>query len=269
MNRCSAALAHLPLVEIGPATIHAITEAECVELVLAQLEAERGGSVLTLNLDRLRLLARDPSYAQLCRCATLVVADGMPLVWASRLQGTSLPERVAGSNLISSLTAAAAQRGRSIYLLGGAPGVADAAARILRQRHANLRIAGVLSPQLGVEDDARQQTEVIGAVCAARPDIVYVALGKRKEERLIERLRSGLPASWFVGVGISLSLLCGDVRRAPRWMQRAGLEWLHRLAQEPGRLGRRYLVEGVPFAIVLLLGAAARRWRRRRALRVF
>ena len=104
--------------------------------MLRELEAGRGGWLLTANLDHLRLCDRDPDYLRLCREASLVVADGMPLVWASRLQRTPLPERVAGSDLLGRLCAAAAGGGRSVYLLGGAPGVAEAAgARAAARRH--------------------------------------------------------------------------------------------------------------------------------------
>ena len=131
-----------PVVRLGVAHLHAITEAQCVDSILKSLRTGYGGWVVAVNLDQLRLFTREPWYAALCAQARLVVADGMPLVWASHLQGTPLPERVAGSNLISSLTAAAAQEGRSIFLLGGNPGTAAAAALMLRQRHPTLRVAG-------------------------------------------------------------------------------------------------------------------------------
>jgi len=252
----------LPSVQLGTTRVHAVTEAECVAHVLAQLEAGRGGWLLTLNLDHLRLIARVPDFAALCASATLVVADGMPLVWASWLQGTPLPERVAGSNLIWRLTAAAAQRGRSIFLLGGMPGTAERAAAVLRQRSPGLQIDGVLCPPLGFDRQRDEVARVCAAVCAAAPDIVYVALGKPKQERLICELRSRLPQTWFVGLGISFSFVSGTVRRAPLWMQRVGLEWLHRLTQEPERLARRYLVDGLPFAVRFLGESALRRLRR-------
>ena len=176
----------------------------------------------------------------------------MPLIWASRLQGTPLPERVAGSDLVPGLSAAAAERGRCVYLLGGSPGTAEAAAAVLLRRTPDLRIAGSACPPMGFEHDERALGEVIENLVSARPDIVYVALGSPKQELLIDRARSLLPATWWMGVGISFSYLCGHVHRAPRWMQAIGLEWLHRLTQEPGRLAKRYLLQGIPFAVALL-----------------
>ena len=197
--------------------------------MLSELEAGRGGWLLTANLDHLRLCERDPDYLRLCREASLVVADGMPLVWASRLQRTPLPERVAGSDLLGSLSAAAASNGRSVYLLGGAPGVAEAAARVLRARHPSLRLCGIAAPEPGFERDAAALARLRAALRAAQPDIVCLGLPKPKQERLIAELRRELPASWFLGVGIGFSFLAGRVRRAPPWMQERGLEWLHRL----------------------------------------
>jgi N-acetylglucosaminyldiphosphoundecaprenol N-acetyl-beta-D-mannosaminyltransferase len=187
-------------------------------------------------------------YARSAGLPRLVVADGMPLIWASRLRGTPLPERVAGSNLIWSLTARAAERGASIFLLGGNPGAAEACAERMRAEYPRVRIAGLMSPPQGFEQDERALDEIVAGLRAAAPDIVYLALGFPKQEELALELAPELPTTWFVGVGISFSFVAGQVQRAPRWMQRAGLEWLHRLAQEPRRLFRRYLVDGLPFA---------------------
>ena len=251
----------LPAVWVGGVRIHALTEAQCVDHILRQLDAGCGGWVVTANLDHLRLISRQPEYAGLCALASLTVADGMPLVWASYLQGTPLPERVAGSSLLWSLTAAAARQGRAIFLLGGSPGTADAAASVLRQRYPALHVAGTHCPAPGFEKDPQNIAHLTARLSRAAPDIVYVGLGKPKQDLLINQLRARLPRAWFVGVGISFSFVCGAVLRAPVWMQHLGLEWLHRLAQEPRRLGTRYLVHGLPFAAGLLSGAAIQRLR--------
>ena len=249
----------VPTVQLAGVELHALTEAQCVRQVIDESLAGRGGWIVTANLDHLRRLARQSEYAQLCAGATLVVADGMPLIWASRIQGTPLPERVAGSNLITTLSAAAAERGRSVYLLGGSPGTADAAAAVLRQQYATLRVAGTHCPEMGFDQDPAHVSQLGERLARARPDIVYVALGSPKQERLIQALRRSLSGTWWLGVGVSFSFLCGDIHRAPQWMQRSGLEWVHRLVQEPGRLARRYLVQGCPFAARLLAGAVRRR----------
>ncbi len=242
---------------------HCVTEAQCNQHIRDSLEAGQGGWVITANLDHLRRAVGDPAYVELCEQATLVVADGMPLIWASRLQGTPLPERVAGSSMISTLSEAVAQDHRSIYLLGGDPGTAEAAGEVLVQRYPSLKITGSYCPEFGFEKDQEAVDRIVGLLVEAKPDLVYVALGSPKQELLIGQLRQNLPYAWWIGVGISFSFLCGQVRRAPRWMQVTGLEWVHRMVQEPHRLAKRYLVYGIPFALSLLGIAVWNRLRRK------
>jgi N-acetylglucosaminyldiphosphoundecaprenol N-acetyl-beta-D-mannosaminyltransferase len=232
-----------------------VTEAGAIATILRGLEQGRGGAVATPNLDHLQQLARRPELAELFEQADLVVADGMPLVWASRLQGSPLPERVAGSDLVWSLTAEAALRDRSVFLLGGAPGACEAAEARLRAVYPGARFAGHLCPPLGFEHDEREVERIRATLAAAQPDIVYVALGFPKQERLIAYLRGEFPRAWFLGVGFSLSFVSGQSSRAPVWMSRLGLEWIHRLAKEPRRLARRYLVHDLPFALRLFWSA--------------
>ena len=242
--------------------IDRVSEADAIATVLGALESGRGGSVVTPNLDHLRQLAHRPELAALLRSADLVVADGMPLVWASRLQGSPLVERVAGSDLVWSLTAEAALRDRSVFLLGGAPGACEAAEARLRAVYPGARFAGHLCPPFGFEKDEREIDRIREALATTRPDIVYVALGFPKQERLIAYLRGEFPSTWFLGVGFSLSFIAGQSSRAPAWMGRLGVEWLHRLAKEPRRLAKRYLVHDLPFALRLF--ASTLRERRRR-----
>src|SRR5919108_4240504 len=166
-----------------------VDQGEAVERILDARERDRGGVVLTPNLEHLATFRASPEVRAAFGDAELVVADGMPLVWASRIQRTPLPERVAGSDLIWSLSEAAARRGRSVVLLGGNPGAADRAADVLRERAPGLDVAGVACPQVGSGDDAddadlRAAAERVGA---ARPDLVYVGLPLRKQIHAIAR----------------------------------------------------------------------------------
>jgi N-acetylglucosaminyldiphosphoundecaprenol N-acetyl-beta-D-mannosaminyltransferase len=184
-------------------------------------------------------------------------------VWASRLQATPLPERVAGSTMIWALTEAAARAGTPIFLLGGSPGVAERTRQIFRERYPGVRIAGTHCPPLGFERDPEAMREVIDALRDGSPSMIYLALGHPKQEQLARRLRPLFPNAWFIGLGFSFGFVAGEARRAPAWMQRLGLEWMHRLAQEPRRLFTRYVVHGLPFALRLLAHA----YRTRRRLR--
>jgi N-acetylglucosaminyldiphosphoundecaprenol N-acetyl-beta-D-mannosaminyltransferase len=249
----------LPTIDLAGVTLHAITEAQCVQHVMHALDEGKGGWIVTPNLDHMRRLVMEAQYRELCAHADLLVADGMPLLWASRAQKTPLPERVAGSNLISSLSAALADRRGRVFLLGGADGTAQEAARALARRHPELVVCGIDNPRVGPELDLETISRLGRRMRWSRPDLVFVALGSPKQERLIHALRSEYDAAWMIGVGISFSFLAGRVKRAPRWMQKLGLEWVHRLGQEPTRLARRYLIDGIPFGIRLLAASAARR----------
>lgn len=235
-----------------------LTEREVID----QVVASRGGCVCTVNLDVLRQSRIDDRVRSLVESSELVVADGMPLIWASRLQGTPLPERVAGSSLTVTLPAGAAKAGRSVFLLGGNPGAADDTAARLLQTSPDLRVAGTLCPPLGFENDPAELEAIDRAIVAAQPDVVFVGLTFIKTVLLIDRLRPLVPDAWFVSCGVSFSFVSGEVSRAPGPIQRLGLEWLHRLAQEPRRLGHRYLVQGPPFLARLLASAVRTRLRR-------
>jgi N-acetylglucosaminyldiphosphoundecaprenol N-acetyl-beta-D-mannosaminyltransferase len=237
-----------------------LTESDTITTVLEAVRAGRGGCLFTPNLHHMQAYANGADgfvYDRSARLpgARLVVADGMPLIWASRLRGTPLPERVAGSNLIWSLTAATADQGVSIFLLGGNHGAAEACAERMRAEYPGVRIAGLMSPPHGFEQDPRAIDEIVATLRKAAPQIVYLALGFPKQEELALQLARHLPSTWFVGVGISFSFVCGEVRRAPGWMQAAGLEWIHRLVQEPRRLFRRYVIDGLPFAARMFMHA--------------
>ena len=130
--------------------------------------------------------------------------------------------------------------------------MAERAANVLAQRFPGLIVAGTYCPPFGFENDPNEVDRIRSMIQESKPDVVYVALGSPKQEELIDRFRGEFSATWWMGIGISLSFITGEVRRAPRWMQASGTEWIHRLCQEPKRLGKRYLVDGVPFAMKLL-----------------
>lgn len=241
-------------VQIAGVWFDSLTLDQSVRAVVDACAEGRGGWVITANLDHLRRAQRESDYGEMLGEADLVVADGMPIIWASRVQGCALPQRVAGSSMILPLSIAAADKGLRVFLLGGNPGVADQAAEVLKDQCPGLVIAGTDCPPMGFEVDEAYMERLKEKIAGSDSNLIYVALGSPKQERLIREIRSISPNAWWLGIGISLSFLTGEVRRAPSWMQRLGLEWLHRLVQEPKRLAKRYLVDGLPYALVLLLG---------------
>ncbi|MBL4697436.1 MAG: WecB/TagA/CpsF family glycosyltransferase [Phycisphaerales bacterium] len=234
-----------------------MTELQTVDLLSERSSQGIGSVVVTANLDHLRRCRKDKDYRDLVAEADIVVADGMPLVWASRVQGgNQILERVAGSTMMFSLCQRAADDGLSIYLLGGYPeDVASQAGEALKLKYPGLQIAGTHCPAFGFEHDKEQLDAIAQMLRSASPDIVYVALGSPKQEVLIRTLRDILPDAIWIGIGISLSFAIGEVQRAPVLLQKLGLEWVHRLCQEPKRLFRRYIIDGLPFAAILFANA--------------
>ena len=242
-------------------SIDPTTEEAVCDRVATALRHGTGGLIVTANLDHVRRLnAGDPMAPAYAR-ADLVLADGAPLVWAARLQGTPLPGRVAGSDLLWSLSAVAARLGLPITLVGGSPGSADAAGRRLREHAPGLTVAATLCPTLSALPSTEETSALADEVTKSGGAIVFTGLGSPKQELVNLVLVDRQPGCWHIGVGAAIDMAAGLVSRAPLWAQRSGLEWVFRLAQEPGRLTRRYLVDDLPFAARLFASAARGRWR--------
>lgn len=236
--------------------IDRVTEREAIDRILTASAAGQGGWVVTPNVDILRQVVRDPEERALVEAATLRLADGTPLLWASRLQGDPLPERITGATLMWSLSRAAAAAGAPVFLLGAGPGVAEKASDALQAAIPGLVITGCHCPPLGFEKAPEHVNAIMDAIVQARPRIVFCCLGSLKQERLLRRLAEVFPTIWFLGTGAALDFAAGKTVRAPLWLQRAGLEWLHRLVHEPRRLFKRYVVHDAPFAVQLLARSA-------------
>jgi len=234
-----------------------------VDVVDRLIERGEPSFFITANLQYAMLSDGDPRLAEVNRLAAFLVADGMPMVWYSRLTGRPLPERVAGSDLIYLLASRAAERGHRVFFLGGKPGVAAAAATTLSWRYPGLQVAGVEAPELEALS-TRDHGQLIERVRAARADLLLVAFGQPKGELwLAENYRAlGVPAC--VQVGATFDFVAGQTARAPRWMQTIGLEWLHRMCSDPKRLGPRYAKNAWFLAKAVLRDLAARICRRRR-----
>lgn len=244
---------HPARVPLGRLLIDPVT----LEVALGRIEQlvmrGHGGAVYTPNVDHLVRAERDREFCRAYAEADLCLADGTPLLWACRLLKRALPEKVSGSDLVQPLLRRAAGLGWRVYLLGGAPGVAADAASLLTGQGVN--IVGHDAPRIALEGPDDETPAALQRIRRAAPDLLLVALGAPKQEVWIHRHALALGPAVSVGVGASLDFLVGRVRRAPRWMSRAGLEWLFRLAQEPRRLWRRYLLDDPAF-----LGIVLREW---------
>ena len=221
--------------------------------VIDQLVREReGGTVYTPNVDHIVMAERHERFQTAYNAASLSLVDGTPVLWASRLLRTPLPEKVSGSDLVMPLMERAAERGYRVYFLGGNPGVAELAREKLEQALPKIQIVGIDASRIDVSGDLKETDEIVERIRAARPDIVLVALGAPKQEIWSQARRDLLRPAVLIGVGASLDFVAGIQKRAPNWMSSAGVEWLYRLAQEPRRLAARYLLRDPEFCLILL-----------------
>ncbi len=225
-----------------------VTQEALVDRIAELVRSGDGHWVLTANVQHVGEAARNPALGEVLRTADVVTADGMPILWAARLRGDPLPERVTGADLVVPLARRCAEEGWRLFLAGGAPGVAERLAERLVAEAPGLAIVGTATPP-HLEFDALMASEenaaLVERIRAARPEVLLLALGTPKQERWIAAHvgRLGVPVA--VGVGAAFDFLVGGQRRAPRWMRAAGAEWLHRAVSQPRRLVPRYARNGL------------------------
>ncbi|MFM9888703.1 MAG: WecB/TagA/CpsF family glycosyltransferase [Burkholderiales bacterium] len=213
---------------------------------------------VAVNADKVVKASRDSGLRDIINRCDLINADGMPVVWASKLLGAPLKERVTGVDLFERLIERAALEGWSVFLLGAREHVVRRAADVLQHRHPALRIAGVRN---GYWSDA-ETVDVLATIHEAKPQLLFVAISSPRKERFLALCQGAVGVPFAMGVGGTFDIVAGATRRAPRWMQNSGLEWFFRFLQEPRRMFRRYFVEDMHFFV--LLGREL--WRRRRGL---
>jgi N-acetylglucosaminyldiphosphoundecaprenol N-acetyl-beta-D-mannosaminyltransferase len=237
-------------VRIGRIWIDALTFDQAVDDVEYLVDAGEGGIIFTPNVDHVVQVEHNAAFREGYDEVSLSVVDGQPLLWAARLLGSPLPEKISGSDLMMPLARRAAARKWRVYLLGGGPGVADLAAKELH-KHFDIDIVGTAAPFVTSQGEPVEGPVVIERIVRAKPHLLFAAFGAPKQELFLHRARRALGATVGIGVGAGFDFLAGRVKRAPRWISQSGMEWLYRLAQEPRRLAKRYLVDDPEFAVIL------------------
>lgn len=210
---------------------------------------------VVVNVDKLVKASRDPDLRRIVNECALVNADGMPVVWASRLLGKPLKERVAGIDLFEALMRRAGEKGWRVFLLGAREEVVSAVADTYRRRYPDLAIAGWRNGYWTIDEEA----QVAEQVRASGADVLFVAISSPKKEQFLGRWQAEMRIPFAMGVGGTFDVAIGRVRRAPRWMQRAGLEWFYRFLQEPRRMFRRYFIDDMAFIWLFIKEAAGRK----------
>lgn len=235
----------------------AITRKAAVNLIGSWLHDEAAicRFVVTPNIDHIVLLNERNDFRDAYVGASLTLADGWPVVTVSRWLGCSIPETVPGSDLVPDLfdSFSAMKDGRvKVFLLGAAPGVAEKAARRIAESWCGIEICGVYSPSFGFEHDASENERICQRIRESQADLLVIGLGAPKQELWISKYANRLPVKVALCVGATIDFLAGEKQRAPMWVRRMRLEWLHRLVSEPRRLGRRYLKDAIIFPLLTL-----------------
>lgn len=230
-----------------------VSMAETLDIVAGFIRARRPHQHVVVNVDKLVKASRDEELRRIINACDLVNVDGMPVVWAARLLGKPLKERVAGIDLFEALMRRAAEQGWRVFLLGARRHVVDEVAATYVRRYPGLVLAGVRD---GYWQGEQEEAEVVRMVADSRADLLFVAISSPKKERFLGKYQAEMKIPFAMGVGGSFDVATGRVKRAPGWMQRAGLEWFYRFLQEPRRMFQRYFIDDMAFLWLLIKEAA-------------
>ncbi|MCR5768057.1 MAG: WecB/TagA/CpsF family glycosyltransferase [Lachnospiraceae bacterium] len=222
-----------------------LTMKEALREIDRLIKERKHSYVVTPNLDHIVQIENDDLFREIYNNADLVLTDGKPLLWIAKKNGTPIKEKISGSDLFPKMCKLAACRGYKIYILGAAEGVADKAAKNLIKKYDGLKIAGTYSPPIGFEKNENEVENIIFKINNSEADILAVALGSPKGEKFIYCIKDRINASLSISIGATIDFEAGNVKRAPRWMSNAGLEWLYRITQDPKRLIKRYWKDAI------------------------
>lgn len=229
-----------------------VTMSEAVECVKELAHLGDGSYVVTPNADHIVKLEKDHEFAKVYAYADLILTDGKPLLWIAKWLHTPIVEKVSGSDLFPRVCEMAAEEDLSVFFLGAKPGVAAKAAKILQKRYPGLHVCGTFSPDPGFEKDENKINEICQILEKTKPDILFTGMGSPKQEIFYYKIRNRLHISVTLHVGASFDFVAGNVRRAPKWMSNAGLEWLYRLLKEPRRMFKRYIIDDMQIFRIFL-----------------
>jgi N-acetylglucosaminyldiphosphoundecaprenol N-acetyl-beta-D-mannosaminyltransferase len=247
-------------VEIAGVDVDNVSMDEAIARIEEMIRRREPSYVVTPNADHVVRFHKDAAFRRAYQEASLVLADGISVVWGARLLGTPLKEKVSGSDLFPRFAPVAAQRGYRLAFLGGRPGAAQQSAEVLQRRCPGLQVVQVCCPRMGFECDEAENGKIVQAIRDSGADVLFVGLGSPKQELWIHKHRWEYRVPVSIGIGGTFEFISGQVPRAPRFIQKAGLEWLWRLVAEPRRMYRRYLMEDPEFFRLLW-----RQWRFRTA----
>lgn len=223
--------------------VNNVTLGETVEHIEALIASGKKSYVVAVNVDVIMKIEEDPYLKEITDKADMVLVDGTPLVWIAKAHKNPVKEKVSGSDLVPQLCKTAAEKGYTVFILGGKDGIAEQAKQKLEQKHPGIKIVGTYAPPLGFEKDDAELAKTNALITQANPDLLIACLGCPKQEKFIYENIHKYEAKVSVCAGATVDFLAGNVKRAPKWMSDCGLEWFYRFTQEPKRLFKRYFVD--------------------------
>ena len=222
-----------------------LTMNEAVQKIEQLILNKKPSYVVTPNVDHIVKLESDKEFQEVYKEADLILTDGMPLIWISKLKKNPIKEKVSGSDLFPEVCKLAAYKGYKVFLLGAAEGVAAKAAENLKEKYKGLNVVGTYSPSYGFEKKKDEIREIIKMINEVKPDILAVGLGAPKQEKFLYNYIKQLNVPVALAIGASIDFESGNINRAPKWMQKIGLEWFYRLCKEPRRMFKRYIIDDI------------------------
>ena len=225
--------------------VNNISMSETIDEIERMIFSEKKGYVVAINVDVVMKIENDFYLKKITDNADMVLVDGKPLIWISKIHRKPIKEKISGSDLVPLLCEKAAQKGYSIFILGGKEGIAEKAKKQLEEQHSNINIVGTYAPPLGFEKDSEELNKINNMISENKPDILIACLGCPKQEKWIYENYKKYDAKVSICAGATVDFLAGNVNRAPKWMSEHGLEWFYRFLQEPERLFKRYFVDDV------------------------
>lgn len=222
-----------------------LTMNEAVQKIEQLILNKKPSYVVTPNVDHIVKLETDKEFQKVYKEADLILIDGMPLIWISKLKKNPIKEKVSGSDLFPEVCKLSANKGYKVFLLGAAEGVAAMAAENLKKRYNGLNVVGTYSPSYGFEKKKDEIRKIIKMINEVKPDILAVGLGAPKQEKFLYNYIKQLNVPVALAIGASIDFESGNINRAPKWMQKIGLEWFYRLCKEPRRMFKRYIIDDI------------------------
>lgn len=225
--------------------INNVTMSETVDEIERLLASDKKSYIVAINVDVVMKIENDPYLKKIVDDADMVLVDGKPLVWISKMYGRPLKAKISGSDLVPLLCEEAARKNYSIFIIGGKDGIAELAKKRLENKLPGIQIAGTYAPPIGFEKDEVELKKINDLISHAKPDLLIACFGCPKQEKWIYENINKYDAKVSVCAGATVDFLAGNVKRAPRWMSEHGLEWFYRFLQEPRRMFKRYFVDDV------------------------